>query len=118
MRTILVTVCFLVVSCGPGGGSSQTGGMRDAITAEEIVAANVYNVYDAVTKLRPLFLQQRGSSPPVVYVDNVGYGGPATLRDIFTTNIQRIEYIGASDATTRFGTGHSGGAIMVSMKSQ
>lgn len=96
----------------------QTVGMRDAITAEEIAAANVYNAYDAVTKLRPLFLQQRGSSPPVVYVDNVRYGAPATLRDIPTTNVQRIEYIGANDATTRFGTGHSGGVIMVSMKSQ
>ncbi|MEK6566904.1 MAG: hypothetical protein AABZ41_09395 [Bacteroidota bacterium] len=117
MKTILVTVCFLAVSCGPGGGL-QTGGMRDAITAEEIAAANAFNAYDAVTKLRPLFLQQRGSSPPVVYVDNVRYGTPATLRDISTTNIQRIEYIGASDATTRFGTGHSGGVIMVSMKSQ
>lgn len=118
MRPILLTVCFLVAACGSGGGSTQTSGMRDAITAEEIAGANVFNAYDAVTKLRPLFLQQRGSSPPVVYVDNVRFGGPATLRDISTTNIQRIEYIGASDATTRFGTGHSGGVIMVSMKSQ
>ena len=117
MKTILVIVVFFLASCGPGGGTSQTGGLREKITAEEIAAANAFNAYDAVSKLRPMFLQQRGSSPPVVYVDNIRYGSPATLRDIPTTNIQQIEFIGASDATTRFGTGDSGGVIMVSMKS-
>jgi hypothetical protein len=32
--------------------------------------------------------------------------------------IRQVEYLGASDATTRYGTGHSGGAILVTLDSR
>jgi hypothetical protein len=48
-----------------------------------------------------------------VYLNNVRHGGVMSLRDILVTDIQEIRFISASDATTRWGTGHGSGVIMV-----
>jgi hypothetical protein len=50
---------------------------------------------------------------PTVYLNNVRHGGVASLRDILVTDIQEIRFINAADATTRWGTGHGSGVIMV-----
>ncbi len=48
-----------------------------------------------------------------VYVDGLRYGPLESLYQISTNTIERIEYLSALDATTRYGTGHMGGAILV-----
>jgi hypothetical protein len=35
---------------------------------------------------------------------------------MMTTEISQIEYMSASDASNRFGTGHTGGAILVTSR--
>jgi hypothetical protein len=35
------------------------------------------------------------------------------LRQVRAQNIATMEFMGPSDATTRFGTGHVGGAILI-----
>jgi hypothetical protein len=54
-----------------------------------------------------------GDSPPLVYMHNQRYGGVEWLRIFQSDNIAEIRYVNARDATTRWGTGHSGGVIEV-----
>lgn len=98
---------------------------RDLITAEEIRerVPDGRTAYQVIQQLRPHFLRQRtngsvnpGSAPdPVrVYIDGVQSAAPnISLIDIRSDQIIDIKYMGGADATTRFGTGHMNGAIMV-----
>ena len=110
---LVLPAAVMFLSCSSGVGSTRLSGMRDVLTIEEISKENVTNAYEAVSKLRPHFFQTRGTSRPMVYLDNIRYGEVSSLRDIPVSSVHQIEYINASDATTRFGTGHTGGVIMV-----
>jgi hypothetical protein len=91
------------------------------LTGDQLRETNVGNVYDALRRLRPQWLRSRGSasivSPEsteaVVYVSGIRRGEPRTLQNVSLDQVQRVEFIDARDATTRFGTGHAGGAILV-----
>ena len=107
--------------------SSQTRvrGSRDRITAEELATIDVQNALQAVQRLRPNFLQTRGAASSsitqgpqeiVVYVDQTRMGGPGTLAQIPIAEVKEIQYLSATDATQRFGTGHGAGAIIVTRK--
>jgi hypothetical protein len=83
------------------------------------------NAYEVVQRLRPGWLRTRGrisiqyptAQNPVVYVDNIRFGSPNSLRQVSVDAIEEIRYMGASEATTRFGTGHAGGVILVRTRS-
>ena len=100
-------------------------GSRDRITADELATVDAQNALQAVQRLRPSFLQTRGGAASsltqgaqdvVVYVDQTRMGGPSTLAQIPITDVKEIQYLNASDATQRYGTGHSAGAIIVIRK--
>jgi hypothetical protein len=119
----LILVCVLVAgACG--SATTQARGARDVLTAEEISRASGMTAYDVVQQLRPQFLRLRaarstqgaGQSEPVVYVDNIRTGGLDALRGVRAESVEEIRYISASDATTRFGTGHLAGAILVRLR--
>jgi hypothetical protein len=119
----LLLICILLVgACGSSG--TQSRGSRDVLTAEEISRASGMTAYDVIQQLRPQFLRIRsgrsiqgsGQAEPVIYVDNIRSGGLAALRSIRAESVEEIRYIGASDATTRFGTGHMAGAILVRLR--
>ncbi len=132
MRKIVfwVAALLLLQQCGGSGTASRkTPKNPNVITAEEI-AQSISNIplrsaYDVIKYLRPTFLKVRGttsgvaqpgSTEPVVYVNNLRYGGPRALRNIFVEQIAEIRYLSPSDATMRFGLGHAGGAILVKLK--
>ncbi len=94
---------------------------RNVITAAEIVASSVHDLYFAVHKLRPEFLRRRGSGPEspftesrvMVYVDGVRYGPVQSLHLIPPEIVKTIRYIRAAEANMLFGGAHSAGAIQV-----
>jgi hypothetical protein len=43
----------------------------------------------------------------------VRMGGVGALRQVRVHNIATMRFMTPSDATTRFGTGHAGGAILI-----
>ena len=93
------------------------------ITPEMLADQPVNNAYEAVQRLRPRWLIERGPStlasagnPVVVYVDNQRLGNVDELRNLAIQLIAEIRYRDASDATTRYGTGHASGAIEVTTK--
>jgi hypothetical protein len=98
---------------------------RDVITAAEIVAARVTDVYQAVSHLRPEFLRRRTMRPPtplapppiLVYLDDLPFGStPESLKDIPLERVRMIRYLGPTDADLRFGASHPGGAILVTTR--
>jgi len=94
------------------------------ISNEELTQIPQGNAYDAIQRLRPRWLQSRGvssmrtSTPEFaqVYLDNAPMGGLGALRQISVGDIRQIRYLDSRDATTRYGTGHGGGAILVSTR--
>jgi len=110
---------FAVGACaggGPGGGSSNL------ITDEQIASSGAGTAFEAVQQLRSRWLQTRGPTSiqnpdpptPVVYVDGQRLGGVGSLHQISAQHVAEMRFINARDATTRYGTGHTGGVIRVS----
>jgi hypothetical protein len=123
---ISLALLFVAIGCAPAaegaGGSTAPRMNRNVITAEEIAATErAGSAYEIVQALRPNWLRTRaggtvtnpGAGEPVVYVDGIRMGGTNMLRQIERSGIVTLQYLDAKDATTRFGTGHSGGVIMV-----
>ena len=123
-----------LAAAGGGGGGPASGGVRqrtgsrEVIRADEVAqrASDAGNAYDIIAKLRPQMLVGRGTASPTdrtgetarpkIYVDNVQYGDLGSLRNIAANQVLEIRFVSASDATTRWGTGHMGGVIMVTTK--
>ena len=121
-----LSLTLLVVSaCASSKGTSQAGSQvhrsSNAVTAEELASTGAVNVYDALQRLRPQWLTssriRRGGSGDdlVVYLDSNRYGTMGSLRQLSLGGVQEVRYYGASEATNRYGTGHTGGAILVMM---
>jgi hypothetical protein len=121
-RSALSLSLLLLVACA----SSPSGSTRDRtlITQREIEESALLDAFEIVRALRPEFLRTRGTSSfrvtdPVeaqVYVDGVRTGNPDTLRRLPRDVLREIRYIDAREATTRYGTGHGAGAILVATK--
>lgn len=119
----LLTVAALAQGCSSSGERGQRGS-GPVIEADAIAQISVNDAYQIVQNLRPAWLRTRGTisiqnpraSEAVVYLDGLSYGDLGSLRQISAGDVERMEYISASDATTRFGTGHAGGIIMVTTK--
>ena len=126
LGTLLV---LLFAACAGGAGSRPANSPdapadaeaetrsypRNRISRAEILERgdNASTAMEVVRRLRPGWLLARGADP-VVYVDNVRRpGGVDALFNIPIGQIRVLEFIGAADATTRWGTGHTGGVIQV-----
>ncbi len=104
--------------------SGGSGRSPSVLLADELQELNVDNAYQAVERARPQWLNSRASptpanpdgAEPVVYVDGIRAGGLGELRRVRVVSIVRIEYMRANDATSRFGTNHQGGAILVTTR--
>ena len=98
------------------------------ITSAEIEAAaqDIQNAYELVERLRPMMMRPRNLSAGAVgagttfgvvaYVEEVRLGDLEALATVMRATVREIRYIGATDATTRWGTGHSSGVIQVVLK--
>jgi hypothetical protein len=128
-RIILaLAVTIVVAGCGNNPSPNRDLGLRNrsVLTADEIQMqkGGAWTAYDVIARLRPEYLRSRGASSlrnttpvtAVVYLDEMRYGTINALKQMSADQIWRIEYINAADATTRFGTDHLGGAILVYTK--
>jgi len=118
LAALSMTACAAATSSSPRSFSASG---RDVITAAEIVASRVTDVYQAVTQLRPEFLRRHGAtavpliaSPMVdVYLDELPLGGAESLRSIPLDRVRLIRYISPVEADLRWGGSHSAGVILV-----
>jgi hypothetical protein len=105
---------------------------RDLITAEEIAKNPAADAYQLVQSLRPAWFRTRGAASAsvsadamgnatvpggiVVYVDGIKVGGVEELKNVSSDRVLELRFVNASDATTKYGTGHTAGAIEVTTR--
>jgi hypothetical protein len=139
MRNVLFCVVgVFMLGCGGGGSGTaaqpETGaaprvtrGAANVITEAEIGASTYQNALEIVQNLRPGMLIPRGtgsdatgmsaaSIPIIIYMDDVRLGEPSSMINIPANRVKEIRFMNARDATTRYGTGHSSGVIVVTTK--
>lgn len=127
MRAALL-FAFGLAAAGCGGGGSGTAaqpatatrttrGSANVITEAEISATTYQNALDIVQNLRPTMMRPRpGGGPVMVYLDDVKMMDLNSLSAVPVGRIKEIRYISAQDATTRWGTGHASGVILVTTR--
>jgi hypothetical protein len=122
MRIVLLAglIAGVFVACAP---PSTTRAARDprVITREEILASHTTNAYDAVSMLRPNWLQFHGQTTitgsdtgyPKVYLNHILYGDLTSLNALDAFGVLEIHYYNGAEAQSRFGLGNVAGAIEV-----
>ncbi len=120
----------MVGACASGGataGAGAPGRDPNVITQAELARENSPNVYDAIQHLRPEMLRPRlanasssitspGDYTVHVYLDNNRLGEISDLRTIPLSTIKDIRYLNPSQAMQRFGSGNSGGVIVLTSR--
>jgi hypothetical protein len=129
--TILSLTAFGCVSPSASVASRRPTPQWNEISSAEIAAAlpRYKTAYDMVVALRPGMLVSRSmssrqsgmplweSDPGIkVYLDGIRYGGVESLHAIPASTVREVRWLSALDATTRYGTGHTAGAITVTSR--
>lgn len=108
-----LTLALALTAAGCASSSGGDGTIRRdsrTLTPEEIATVPVTNLYEAVQRLRPRWLEMRdvrslgaggGASGGqiVVFLNNSYVGGPESLRQFETHQIVRIRYLDAAQAS-------------------
>jgi len=113
---LALALAFGVSACasgGGGGGSRPAGATNNRIVKAELEPLSALDAYQAIQRLRPQWLQSRSGEPPVLYVDGARRSNLGDLQTMRSMNVEQMEYMSATDASNRYGTGHNGGAILV-----
>ncbi len=121
---LVAAAVSLTAGCASAGGSParSTGGSRNVIVAAELEGGGFDNLRDAVRRLRPAWLRPRGSTGTTipgelpVYMDNVRAGDMERLTSIPVELVKEVRFLDPREATFRWGTGHTRGAIEVISK--
>jgi len=123
--SLLAAACAVMGACSSPGARAGRPTTRNVILADDIARVGATNALEAIQRLQPRMLaKQRGPSSInfenqtqiAVYLDGTRFGGIETLSLIEATPILEIRFLSASEATFRFGTGNSGGAIVITTR--
>lgn len=122
-RLFFLPLALGLLACGTAQGSGPTRSSA-VLTGDEIAEVAVNTAYEAVQMTRPQWLHRRSAPttgspqpvPPVVYLDGLRVGNVEELRRIRAVVVERMQFLSPSDATNRFGTNHTGGAILVTTR--
>ena len=120
LRTIPALGLLLLGSAAAAHASdpSPYGPSGREVTLQEIQESRQSNLLDFVRMNRPQWLRVRGTSGTAanqvaVYLDGQRVGGPDQLRLVTTEVTASLRFVDGQEATTRWGPGHSNGAILV-----
>lgn len=116
----------------PAGSPASASRGRNVITREEIDKVEATTALELIRRIRPQYLHTRGavtgrsaanstgtamaSVGVSVYLDETLVGSTDQLQQIPLADIREIRYYSASDATTKWGTGNTAGAIQVLLR--
>jgi len=129
MERIFAAACLIaVIACGSAPNHTVTAipGHRDIIPTAEIDGYRTpgMTAYDLIAHLRPEYLRNRGinsfrqatAGTATVFLNGSAYGDIELLKSLDAGLVTQVQYLSASDATTRFGTDYTAGAILVSTR--
>lgn len=111
-------LAFSGAACASGGGgaSRPAGATQNRIVEAELADLGQIDALQAVNRLRPQWLSTRSGAAPVLYVDGQRRSNVQELGTIRASDVEQMEYMSATDASTRYGTGHTGGAVLVTTR--
>jgi hypothetical protein len=112
LLTVALAVMLLAGCASSSGGGTAGSRSERLITADEIAATHAKNAYEVIEQLRPRWLTRINQA--VVYMDDAPLILP--LNSVMVGEIQQMEFLNAADATTKYGTNHAGGAIVIKRK--
>ena len=130
-RLPLIVSAALLAACAssqpagdPATRPEQTRTNPNLLTEAELATNQAPNALVAIQQLRPTWLRGRGATMSatgeqidvVVYLNSVRVGTVRELEQISRTTVKEMQFFSPADATTRWGTGHSRGAITVTTK--
>jgi len=119
---LTLLVLLALGGCASTGSGSSTSGSRNEISREQLAERPEATVFDVVRRIHPRWLRSRAAGTSVslddsdiaVYInDQREPGGLRILRSLRAADLERIEYFDSRRATTRWGTGHPAGAIVL-----
>lgn len=111
-----LVLCALAATTACATSAREVQNEPAVLTGEEIASVSVATAYDAVARLRPGYLRPTGGQSRVVYMNTHIVGGVEALRDIPAFRVREIRYLSPREATERLGSGHEGGAIVVTTR--
>ena len=123
------TVLVLLLATASAGCATGTAEERQAMSSLNVLSGDQLRetggttLWDALRQLRPQWLRPRASASlisgagdePIVYLHGIEHGGLETLQRMNIDQVRRVEFVDGRDATTRFGTGHGSGVILVDL---
>jgi hypothetical protein len=104
----ILVVALFAAGCASAGGGSAGGTIsqdRDLITSEELSTVFVPDLYEALQRLRPLWLQSRGArtvnleTQIAVVVNGLYVGALESLREIPLGGVTEVRRLDAATAT-------------------
>lgn len=115
---LLVALVALSACASSGSAPRKPHRATDLITAEDIQGSPYSNAYEVVQSLHSNWLTGRGQSldgPFVVRVimDDQPYGTADQLRAIPTMVLASIRWVDGPTASSRWGLGYAGGAVVL-----
>jgi hypothetical protein len=102
--TLVLLVSGTIVGCASTQGSDGGEGSLDLLTREQIMATETTNLYDAIRRLRPRWLQVRSTrsfnmETLIAVMQNDMYlGGAETLKEIAPELAYEIRYMDGARA--------------------
>ena len=117
LLSFALMIGFAGCASGSGGGGGGSRSSSNRLVAADMANQQELDLYQAIRQLRGRWLTSRGRGTPRVHVDGgARQGGIEALQNIRVAEVQEVEFMGAADATLRFGTGYDAGAIIVTTR--
>ena len=112
-----LALAFGLAGCASSGNSNRPAGSSSTrIVRAELAELPEMDALQAIERLRPRWLQSRAGDQVQLYVDGSRRTNVRDLQSMRVSEIEQMEFMSASDATTRYGTGHAGGAVLVTSR--
>ena len=121
IAALVLALTLGLPACSTTGGGGGGGGSRNEITYEQVSAQPDGTAFTVIQALRGSWLRARtqgtlGNPEPSyarVWLNDLSFGDIESLHNVQSSEISRMEFINARDATTRYGTGYPGGIIHI-----
>ena len=120
----VIALALLAVSCSTARTGSAVSRSSNVVTAAELDGISYLSGLEAVRRVRPNWLRVRGRATMSrgsyagirLYVDGRRRDDLGELEGIRASDISEMRFLSGRQATTRYGTDHGDGAILVKLK--
>jgi hypothetical protein len=120
---VALALSLALAACAGSGARGGPTGASDVLTTQDLEPWANQDLFTIVQRMRPAWMQNRapftgmGRATIAIIVNGQRQDGTLELlRDFKGTDVDEVRYLNARDATTRFGTDMTAGAILISTK--